>query len=50
MSDLLLVLAFAFLAAAGFVVGLVWGLLALAFGFGVMGLALADGKGFTWRS
>lgn len=50
MDDLLLILGLAVLAAAGFLVCLVAGLVVVGLGLIVASLAFSDGKGFTWRS
>jgi hypothetical protein len=49
-SDILLVVGLISLAAAGFLVGLLAGLVVVGLGCIVLALCFADGKGYPWRS
>lgn len=49
-SDILLIIGLISLAAAGFLVGMLVGLVAVGVGCIVLALCFADGKGYPWRS
>lgn len=49
-SDILLILGLISLAAAGFLIGLLAGLVAVGVGCLVLAFCFADGKGYPWRS
>lgn len=49
-SDIFLILGLILLAAAGFLVGLLAGVIVAGVGFLVLAFCFADGKGWPWRS